>query len=70
LQDPEQHPLPDEQSRLQDEKSRSRLGSLARTLAIAGAAGTITVFALAWLLARVLVPKVKCEPTAEPRPAQ
>jgi len=34
--------------------------------AIAGAAGTIVVFVLAWLLARVLVPKTRPENTASP----
>lgn len=38
--------------------------------ALAGAVGTIVMFVLAWLLARVLVPQVKREPAAEPRSAQ
>jgi cobalt/nickel transport system permease protein len=42
----------------------------AMSTAIAGAAGTIIVFVLAWLLARVLVPRAKCESATEPRPAQ
>jgi cobalt/nickel transport system permease protein len=38
--------------------------------AVAGAVGTVVVFVLAWLLARVLVPQVRPEPAADPRPAQ
>jgi cobalt/nickel transport system permease protein len=42
----------------------------AMSTAIAGAVGTIVVFVLAWLVARALVPNVKREPPAAPRPAQ
>ena len=35
---------------------------------IAGAAGTVVVFALAWLLARALVPKARGEPAVSPGP--
>ena len=34
---------------------------------IAGAAGTVAVFVLAWVLARGLVPAIKLEPAADPR---
>jgi cobalt/nickel transport system permease protein len=42
----------------------------AASTAAAGAVGTIVVFLLAWLLARVLVPRVKRGPAAEPSPAE
>ncbi len=42
----------------------------AMSTAAAGAVGTLVVFLLAWLLARVLVPQVKREPAAEPHPAE
>lgn len=42
----------------------------AMSTALAGVVGTIVVFLLAWLLARVLAPEVKHEPAAAPRPTQ
>jgi cobalt/nickel transport system permease protein len=42
----------------------------AMSTGLTGAVGTIVVFVLAWLLARVLVPEVKREQAADPPPAQ